>query len=85
MNFDEIKTMYGNETANTLNSLTPKNKFEKLILAIKKDDVMNMANIINLFPRSSIRDVIWKLGRYKYKRYPATKVAIEKLKWRAGF
>lgn len=63
--------------------VTKKNKFDKLIKAIKKDDSLAMTYIVNMFPRIEIGSVLDKLKkRKKYKKYPGYDVAISKLEWR---
>lgn len=63
--------------------VTKKNKFEKLIDAMKKDDSMAMTYIINAFPRLEIGSTLDKLNkRKKYKKYPGYDTAVSKLKRR---
>jgi len=63
--------------------ITKKNKFEKLIDAIKNNNSLEMTYVINAFPRLEIGATLDKLKkRRKYKKYPGYDVAISKLEWR---
>lgn len=81
---EALQTDYGAD-ANELPQTTKKNRFEKLIGAIKNNDSLSMTQIIHDIPRSAITSTIDKLKRYKYKKYPGTEIAISKLKWRRGY
>lgn len=61
------------------------NKMAKMIKLIKKKDELELTKLINLIPRIEIEKWIWRLNRYRFKKYPYTAVAISKMKWRRGF
>lgn len=62
-----------------------KSRFDKLLELIMKDNELEMTKVINQISRFEIGSWIDKLRRYKYEKYPMTKVAIAKLKWRRGW
>lgn len=85
MNFNEaLETDYGKE-ADKLPETTKENRFEKLVAAIKKNDTLALTQIIHDIPRSALSATLDKLRRSRYKKYPATEVAISKIKWRRSF
>lgn len=81
---ETMQTDYGEE-ADELPQTTKKNRFEKLVQAIKNNDTLAMTQIIHDIPRVALSSTLDKLKRYKYKKYPATEVAISKIKWRRSF
>jgi peroxiredoxin len=83
MKFNEaLQTAIGDEI-DVGQDATKKNKFEKLLNSIKKNDTLAMTHIVNIFPRIEIGQTLDKLRkRKKYKKYPGYDVAISKLEWR---
>ena len=57
-----------------------KSTFVKLIKAIKDKDESAIVRIIDNISNNKINNTIWKLGRYRYKKYPLTISTINKLK-----
>lgn len=85
MEFNEaLQTDYGSE-ADELPQTTKKNRFDKLVSAIKKNDTLALTQIIHDMSRSALSATLDKLGRPRYKKYPATEVAISKIKWRRSY
>lgn len=68
----------------TPQNVTKKNRFNKLLKAIKDNDTLAMTYIVNEFPRIQIGYTLDKLKkrRSKYKKYPGYDVAVSKLEWR---
>ena len=62
-----------------------KTRLDKLLELIKKENELEMTKVIDKISRFEIVSWIDKLKRYKYGRFPLTKVAIAKLKWRRGW
>lgn len=81
---EAMQIHYGPE-ADELPVTTKKNRFDKLIDAIKKNDTLAMTQIIHDIPRTALSSTLKKLKRYKYEKYPATEVAISKIKWRRSY
>ena len=65
--------------------LEKKSLFNSIVRAIKEGDELKLTELTNKIPKYKIEDIIWKLERYKYKRFRLTKVAISQLKWRRGY
>jgi hypothetical protein len=57
-------------------------KFTLLTNLIHDAKVLEVTRLIDTVPRDKIDDWIWKLDRYKYKKYPCTLTAIERLQER---
>jgi len=64
--------------------LKKRDLFVSLIAAIKSGNKLLTTELTNKVPKYKIKDFIWKLGRYKFKQYPLTKMAISQLRWRKG-
>jgi len=62
-----------------------KTKLGSWIRLLKKGDPLAITYAVDKVPRLEIGSWIDKLNRYKYQKYPGTKVAISKLKWRRGY
>lgn len=52
---------------------------------LRRGTPMEITLAVNKVPRIDIGDLLNKLGRSRYKKYPGTEVAISKLKWRRGY
>lgn len=85
MNLKEALQTQKDDKADVLPNTTKKNRFEKLIEAIKNNDTLAMTQIVHDIPRTALTSTLKKLQRYKYKKYPATEVAISKIKWWRSF
>jgi hypothetical protein len=90
-----IKELFGNrvnedfpydmgDEIDTPQNVTRKNRFSKLLDAIKNNDTLAMTYIVNEFPRLEIGTTLDKLKKRKskYRKYPGYDVAISKLEWR---
>jgi len=52
---------------------------------LRRGTPMEITLAVNQIPRIDIGNLLTKLGRSRYKKYPGTEVAISKLKWRRGY
>jgi len=62
------------------NIVTRTDQFTLLTNLIHDAKILEVTKLIDTVPKHKIDDWLWKLDRYKYKKYPATAAAIEKLK-----
>jgi hypothetical protein len=85
MEFDEAMKTFDKEEDFLKDVPEKKSRFDKLMVLIMKENELEMTKVINEISRFEIKDWIDKLKRYKYAKYPLTKVAIAKLKWRRGW
>ena len=83
MNINEaMKTIPADDS---LKEVSRQSKMEHIVGLLKKGDALELTKIIHNVSRLELTSMINKLERYKYEKYPLTKVAIAKLKDRRGY
>ena len=85
MNMDEALKTFDKDEDFLKDVPEKKSRFDKLMDLIKKENELEMTKVVNEISRFEIGSWIDKLRRYRYAKYPLTKVAIAKLKWRRGW